>query len=321
MTLLTIIVAVLGFVMVAGLGMVFAGGGDAKAVKRAQAIAGAGRGERAARVKPSANEPGTRRKQLLKSLKEQERQQRKAQLTLGARLQQAGLSLTVTNFYIFSAVFGVVVMVIALFLRVNIVVCLLFGVAAAGGLPRWVVGMLANRRKKAFTELFADAIDVFGGPRKRLVRVAEKASAQAAALREGHAAGLVVKPRRVDAGWELPWELRRDGPRLPIAAWQAVDRAFDSLIATLDDPAADLQARALAFDGLATAARQVADALSEPKFDSANALCTFCGARSADVRKLIAGPSALICDECVVLCVEILEEQIGTDWRGTGGSD
>jgi len=160
MTLLTIIVAVLGFVMVAGLGMVFAGGGDAKAVKRAQAIAGAGRGERAARVKPSANEPGTRRKQLLKSLKEQERQQRKAQLTLGARLQQAGLSLTVTNFYIFSAVFGVVVMVIALFLRVNIVVCLLFGVAAAGGLPRWVVGMLANRRKKAFTELFADAIDV-----------------------------------------------------------------------------------------------------------------------------------------------------------------
>ena len=178
-----------------------------------------------------------------------------------------------------------------------------------------------QQRYRETSARLADAIDVFGGPRKRLLRLAETASAQAATLREVHAAGLVVKQRRVDADWEPPWELRRDGPRLPIAAWQVVDRAFDSLIAALDDPAVDLQARALAFDGLATAARQVADALTEPEFDSANASCTFCGGRSADVRKLIASPSALICDECVVLCVEILEDQLGTDWRGSHGSD
>jgi len=160
MTLLTIIVAVLGFVMVAGLGMVFAGGGDAKTVKRAQAITGAARGDRTARAKPAANEPGARRKQLLKSLKEQERQQRKAQLTLGARLQQAGLSTTVTQFWIFSGVFGAVLLIVMLFLRQMIWLDLGVPFVAALGIPRWVVSFLAKRRTKAFTEAFADAIDV-----------------------------------------------------------------------------------------------------------------------------------------------------------------
>jgi len=161
MTLLTIIVAVLGFVMVAGLGMVFAGNGNAKTLKRTQAIAGPTRGERTARTRQQAvNEPGARRKQLLKSLKEQERQQRKAQLTLGARLQQAGLSITVTHFWIISGVFGAVILLVMLLLRQAIWVDVGVGFVAGVGLPRWVVGFLANRRTKAFTEAFADAIDV-----------------------------------------------------------------------------------------------------------------------------------------------------------------
>ena len=160
MTLLTIIVAVLGFVMVAGVGMVFAGGGDAKTAKRTQAIAGTARGERLARTRPVAQEPGTRRKQLLKSLKEQERQQRKAQVTLGARLQQAGLSISVTQFWLASGVFGAIVLLIMLFLHQAIWINVGVAFVAGMGLPRWVVGSLAKRRTKAFTEAFADAIDV-----------------------------------------------------------------------------------------------------------------------------------------------------------------
>ena len=34
--------------------------------------------------------------------------------------------------------------------------------------------------------------------------------------------------------------------------------------------------------------------------------CSFCGKAAADVRKLLAGPAAFICDECVSACVEIL---------------
>src|SRR5262249_51932171 len=40
-----------------------------------------------------------------------------------------------------------------------------------------------------------------------------------------------------------------------------------------------------------------------------NRLCAFCGKTDLEVRKLIAGPSVFICDECVDLCNDILEEQ------------
>tara|TARA_B100001287_G_scaffold97069_1_gene81584 strand:- start:5538 stop:6785 length:1248 start_codon:yes stop_codon:yes gene_type:complete len=38
--------------------------------------------------------------------------------------------------------------------------------------------------------------------------------------------------------------------------------------------------------------------------------CTFCGKDQEDVRKLIAGPSVYICDECVDLCNDIIEEEV-----------
>lgn len=38
--------------------------------------------------------------------------------------------------------------------------------------------------------------------------------------------------------------------------------------------------------------------------------CTFCGKSQHEVRKLIAGPSVFICDECVELCNDILREEI-----------
>ena len=43
--------------------------------------------------------------------------------------------------------------------------------------------------------------------------------------------------------------------------------------------------------------------------------CSFCGKAQQDVRKLIAGPDCFICDECVLLCDEILQddESIATD--------
>jgi ribosomal protein L37AE/L43A len=37
--------------------------------------------------------------------------------------------------------------------------------------------------------------------------------------------------------------------------------------------------------------------------------CSFCGKRQDQVRRLIAGPGVWICNECVVLCVEILAKR------------
>jgi ribosome modulation factor len=39
--------------------------------------------------------------------------------------------------------------------------------------------------------------------------------------------------------------------------------------------------------------------------------CAFCGKTRSEVRKLIAGPSVFICDECVDLCHEIVSEERG----------
>tara|TARA_B100001142_G_scaffold209231_1_gene207355 strand:+ start:1972 stop:3219 length:1248 start_codon:yes stop_codon:yes gene_type:complete len=38
--------------------------------------------------------------------------------------------------------------------------------------------------------------------------------------------------------------------------------------------------------------------------------CTFCGKGQEEVKKLIAGPSVYICDECVDLCNDIIEEEV-----------
>ena len=38
--------------------------------------------------------------------------------------------------------------------------------------------------------------------------------------------------------------------------------------------------------------------------------CSFCGKSQDQVRKLIAGPGVYICDECIELCNEIIEEEL-----------
>ena len=38
--------------------------------------------------------------------------------------------------------------------------------------------------------------------------------------------------------------------------------------------------------------------------------CSFCGKSQHDVQKLVAGPAVFICDECIDLCVDIVDEQL-----------
>ena len=49
------------------------------------------------------------------------------------------------------------------------------------------------------------------------------------------------------------------------------------------------------------------------KFNEVDALlkCSFCGKSQKQVKKLIAGPGVYICDECIELCNEIIEEELG----------
>ena len=44
--------------------------------------------------------------------------------------------------------------------------------------------------------------------------------------------------------------------------------------------------------------------------------CSFCGKSQHEVRKLIAGPSVFICDECIDLCNDIIREEHSNDKGG-----
>ena len=49
--------------------------------------------------------------------------------------------------------------------------------------------------------------------------------------------------------------------------------------------------------------------------------CSFCGKSQHEVKKLIAGPSVFICDECVELCNDIIREEVQNEASGEGRSD
>jgi ATP-dependent Clp protease ATP-binding subunit ClpX len=50
--------------------------------------------------------------------------------------------------------------------------------------------------------------------------------------------------------------------------------------------------------------------------DNANLSCSFCGKSQKEVKKLIAGPTVYICDECIELCNDIIAEEYGQEEAG-----
>lgn len=51
--------------------------------------------------------------------------------------------------------------------------------------------------------------------------------------------------------------------------------------------------------------------MPKKRTDIENLFCSFCGKNQKEVKKLIAGPAVYICDECIQLCSEIIEEEDG----------
>jgi tight adherence protein B len=159
-----ILMAGLAFVAVAGIGLVFAGvgSGSAKTAKRVQAVAQKGRSPLKTARNSAANDPAQqRRKQLQRTLQEQEKKRRAAAFDAETKLRQAGLALDVKKFWLMSAGLGLAATVIGLvLLRFQLPVCLMMGFVAGAGLPLWVLGYLAKRRNAKFGMAFADAVDI-----------------------------------------------------------------------------------------------------------------------------------------------------------------
>ncbi len=147
-------------VMAAG-GVAFAfSGSDATTKKRIAAAARPSAGGAKVRAAQDANQQ--RRKSVQQLLKDLEKQQAdiKKRPTMRKRIEQAGLQITPRNFWMISAIAGLVAAAIVLVLHQSVLVaamaCFVFGL----GLPRWVLHFLKSRRLKKFTAEFANALDV-----------------------------------------------------------------------------------------------------------------------------------------------------------------
>jgi hypothetical protein len=72
----------------------------------------------------------------------------------------------------------------------------------------------------------------------------------------------------------------------------------------------ELIARAFGYENWKILSAKIEATTPRPAYEHAPAgtlFCAFCGKSQHEVRKLIAGPTAFICNECVVLCVDIVE--------------
>jgi tight adherence protein B len=103
-----------------------------------------------------------RRKNVSVLLKELEKQQAQKKLrpTLRRRIEQAGLRISVRDYWILCATAALAVLATCLLTRQSLLVGFLASFAVGLGLPRWALAFLRKRRLKKFTSEFANAIDV-----------------------------------------------------------------------------------------------------------------------------------------------------------------
>lgn len=178
-----IIVFVLLAVLAVG-GAVFAfAGGDERSQKRVAAVAKPAAQLRGSRETAEAVQK--RAKNIAAQLKDIEKNQARKQEkpTMRRRLEQAGFpNATPRTFWIVSGVLAVVGAILCIFLGQKPLVAALAAFAMGFGLPRWTLSFLTNRRRKKFTNEFANAIDVIvrsvksGLPTNEALRIVAKES-------------------------------------------------------------------------------------------------------------------------------------------------
>lgn len=197
--MLTLMIAVLAFVAIAGIGMALSGGDGDAARKRARAIGAgttvAGKG-RAGKAMDESAKRRAKTQEMLDTLRKQGEARRKtnAAQTIKAKLMQAGLEVPVTTFWIFSAILGAVcgfliymsgfdgLTVAGISFRSRPILVVGAFIGGGIGLPRFVLGSMIKGRHKKMINQFADALDIIvrgvksGLPLNECIRIISKES-------------------------------------------------------------------------------------------------------------------------------------------------
>lgn len=110
-------------------------------------------------------EAAKRRKSVQDSLKELDEKQKSRnnylkKPPLRIQMRQAGLHLTVERFYVYSAICGVILTLVAFGLGAPTLALPGAFIAGMLGIPRWVVSFLRARRVKKFLDEFPNALDI-----------------------------------------------------------------------------------------------------------------------------------------------------------------
>jgi tight adherence protein B len=159
---MTIALAVLFALALGGVAFAFTGG-DEKTQKRVAAVAKPAGSARGRTVTTAAQDAAQKRKNVAAMLKdvEKNRAAKKEKPTMRRRLEQAGFPKTSPrSFWMICGIMAAIAASLAILTHQKPLVILLAVFAVGLGLPRWVLSFLTARRKKKFTENFANAIDV-----------------------------------------------------------------------------------------------------------------------------------------------------------------
>ncbi|MCY0092960.1 type II secretion system F family protein [Hoeflea ulvae] len=110
------------------------------------------------------NEVNKRRKSVqdsLKTLEEKNKENdRRNSPPMKDRIGQAGLGISVRQFYLISFIFGAIMGLLAFVAYGSPLVAAGVMIVFGAGFPRWVIGFLRNRRFKAFLSEFPNALDI-----------------------------------------------------------------------------------------------------------------------------------------------------------------
>ncbi len=101
-----------------------------------------------------------RRQQIIDSVKDIEGASKKKTATLQARLVQAGVSMDMRKFVLFSAALGLLIALGVFVVNGSPLVALGAGIGGGVGLPRWIVAFLIKRRLSKFLAEFPTAVDI-----------------------------------------------------------------------------------------------------------------------------------------------------------------
>lgn len=158
-----LIIAVLAFVAIGGVGVAFAGGGapqpSSRGKKRVKAVA-----SRTSKRKDAGDTAAIKRRattqEALKELSLNEKQSRKRRVSIKGQLVQAGLETTLTVYWSCAAAACVVLAIAGWVISQHIIGAAMGAGIGLFGLPRWVLGFLIGMRQKKFGTQLADAIDI-----------------------------------------------------------------------------------------------------------------------------------------------------------------